>query len=129
MVRWGQDGLAFNQGLGFMQPPGSGQLILLHGGFVLPTWGMNNPRPGLTSLNPSSAPAGSGNFYLTATGANFVPGAVLPWNGSARTTKFVDAQHLSVAIPAADIGSPGNATLTVVNPGSAPSNGLMFTIH
>jgi hypothetical protein len=72
MVRWGQDGLAFNQGLGFMQPPGSGQLILLHGGFVLPTWGMNNPRPGLTSLNPPSAPAGSGNFYLTATGANFV---------------------------------------------------------
>jgi hypothetical protein len=129
MVRWGQDGLAFNQGLGYMQPPGSGQLILLHGGFVLSTWGMNNPTPSLISLNPSSAQAGGGNFYLTVTGSNFVPGAVLLWNGSARTTALVDAQHLSVAIPAADIASPGNATVTVENPGSTQSNGLTFTVQ
>ncbi len=129
LVRWGKDGLAFQEGLGFMQPPGSGRLILLRGAFVLPEWGTVNPTPGLTSVSPSSAQAGGGNFYLTATGSNFVPGAVLLWNGSERTTTYLDAMHLKVAIPAADIAKPGTATLTVVNPGSAPSGGISFPIQ
>ncbi len=129
LVRWGKDGLAFQEGLGFMQPPGSGRLILLRGAFVLPEWGTVNPTPGLTSVSPSSAQAGGGNFYLTATGSNFVPGAVLLWNGSERTTTYLDAMHLKVAIPAADIAKPGTATLTVVNPGSAPSGGISFQIQ
>jgi hypothetical protein len=78
---------------------------------------------------PSSAQAGGGNFYLTATGSNFVPGAVLLWNGSERTTTYLDVAHLKVAIPAADIARSGTATLTVVNPGSAPSGGFSFPIQ
>jgi uncharacterized repeat protein (TIGR01451 family) len=129
LVRWGKDGLAFQEGLGFMQPPGSGRLVLLRGAFVLPEWGTLNPTPGLTSVSPSSAQAGGGNFYLTATGSNFVPGAVLLWNGSERTTTYLDAAHLKVAIAAADIAKSGTATLTVVNPGSAPSGSILFTIQ
>jgi uncharacterized repeat protein (TIGR01451 family) len=129
IVRAGQDGLAFQVGDGSDEPPGSGQIVLLHGPFVLPEWATNNPTPTLSSLNPSSAQAGGGNFYLTAVGANFVPGAVVLWNGSARTTTYVDAQHLQAAIAAADIASPGTATVTVQNPGSAPSGGVQFTIN
>jgi trimeric autotransporter adhesin len=88
-----------------------------------------NPTPVLTSVSPSGAQSGGGNFYLTATGSSFVPGAVLLWNGSERTTAFIDSAHLKVAIPAADIASPGTATLTVVNPGSAPSGPVFFQIH
>jgi uncharacterized repeat protein (TIGR01451 family) len=129
MVRWGQDGLAFQAGDTPSDNPGEGQLFLLHGGFVLPEWGTSNPTPSLTSLSPSSRLRGSGNFYLTVTGSNFVPGAVGMWNGSARTTTYVDSQHLKAAIAAADINSPGTATVTVVNPNSAPSGGLTFTIN
>lgn len=129
LVRWGKDGLAFQEGLGFGQGPGSGRVILLRGPFVLPEWATTNPTPGLTSVSPSSAQAGGGNFYLSATGSNFVPGAVLLWNGSERTTTYLDAGHLRVAIPAADVASPGTATLRVVNPGSAPSGGIPFPIQ
>ena len=129
LVRWGKDGLAFQMGGGYFGGPGSGRLIFLRGPFVLPEWGTTNPTPELTSVMPSSAQAGGGNFYLTATGSNFVPGAVLLWNGSERTTTYLDVAHLKVAIPAADIARSGTATLTVVNPGSAPSGGFSFPIQ
>ncbi len=128
LIRWGKDGLAF-QTLDSTGSPGSGRVVLLRGPFVLSTWGSVNPVPGLNSVVPSSAKAGGGNFYLTAIGSNFVPGAVLRWNGSERTTTFMDSSHLKVAIAAADIASPGTATLTVVNPGSAASGGVTFTIQ
>ena len=128
IVRAGQDGLAFELGDGFDEPPDSGQIILVHGPFVLPEWMTNNPTPTLSSLKPSSAQAGGGNFYLTAVGGNFVPGAVVLWNGSARTTTYVDTQHVQAAI-AGDIASPGAVTVTVQNPGSAPSGGVNFTIN
>src|SRR6202030_525633 len=83
--------------------PGSGQIFLMRGPFVLPEWGTINPAPGLLSVSPSSATAGSGNLSVTVTGSNFVPGAVLTWNGAERTTSFVDSSHLTVAIPASDI--------------------------
>jgi hypothetical protein len=129
IVRAGQDGLAFQLGDGSQDPPGSGQIVLVHGPFVLPEWTTNNLTPTLTSLNPSSTQAGGGNFYLTAVGGNLVPGAIVLWNGSARTTTYVDAQHVQAAIAAADIASAGTATVTVQNPGSAPSGGVTFTIN
>ena len=43
-----------------------------------------NPIPGITSLNPSSANAGSGQFQLTVNGNGFVNGSVVRWNGSDR---------------------------------------------
>lgn len=129
IVRAGQDGLAFQLGDGSQDPPGSGQIVLMHGPFVLPEWMTSNPAPTLSSLHPSSTQAGGGNFYLTAVGGNFVPGAVVLWNGSARTTTYVDAQHVQAAIAAADIASPGTVTVTVQNPGSAPSGGVTFTIN
>ena len=127
LVRWGQDGLAF------LLPPqntaGTGQLILLRGPFVLPSWANQNPVPTLISSSPSSVAHGGGNFYLTVTGTNFVPGAVVLWNGAQRTSTYVSATKVRVAIPAADIVNPGTASLKAVNPGTTASNQISFTIN
>ena len=77
----------------------------------------------------SSTTAGGANFTLTIAGSNFVPGAVLVWNGAERTTTFVDASHLAAAIPAADVSKSGSATLAVNNPGASNSNTISFAIN
>ena len=64
--------------------------------------------PTLTALAPSSAAAGGPGFTLTVTGANFVSGATVRWNGSNRTTTFGSASQLTAAIPAADIRRRGD---------------------
>jgi trimeric autotransporter adhesin len=133
LLRWGRDGLAWhtsNNGAFGNSTPGSGQVFLMRSPFVLPQWGAVNPTPGLVSASPSSAAAGSGNLTLTITGSNFVPGAVLLWNGAERTTTFVDSSRLTTAIPASDLAKSGTtATLMVNNPGSSNSGSISFTIN
>ena len=67
-------------------------------------------------------------FTLTVTGSNFVSGASVRWNGSARTTTFVSASQLTATIAAADIAAAGTAQVTVANPDGSVSNALSFTI-
>jgi uncharacterized repeat protein (TIGR01451 family) len=89
-----------------------------------------NPVPVLTSLLPSTAAAGSGTFTLTVNGSSFVTGAVVNFNGNARTTSFVSATQLTAAILANDVASAGTPSVTVTNPspGGGTSNPLTFTI-
>jgi trimeric autotransporter adhesin len=101
----------------------------MRGPFVLPEWSTVNPTPGLVSASPSSVTVASGNLNLTVTGSNFVPGAVLTWNGAERSTTFVDSSHLTVAIPASDVSKAATATLAINNPGSNNSNSILFTIN
>jgi hypothetical protein len=94
------------------------------------TFTINNPVPTTTSLSPSSAPAGGVTFTLTVNGTNFVNGSTVRWNGSDRTTNFVDSMQLTAVIPATDITSAGVPLVTVFNPapGGGTSNGLPFFI-
>jgi trimeric autotransporter adhesin len=50
-------------------------------------------------------------------------------SGSYRTTKIIDATHVSVAIPASDLAQPGSATITAINPGAASSASLTISIN
>jgi hypothetical protein len=84
--------------------------------------------PVLTSLNPSTSTAGGPAFTLTVDGTNFVSNSTVRWNGSNRTTTFVNASQLTAAIPASDIASTGTASVTVANPGGSTSNALTFTV-
>jgi hypothetical protein len=132
LLRWGRDGLAWHSSMGGAfgnSTPGTGQIFLMRGPFVVPAWSAANPTPGLVSASPSSVAAGSGNLTLTIVGSNFVPGAALTWNGSERTTSFVDSSHLTAAIPASDVSKTGTATLAVNNPGSANSSSISFAIN
>ncbi len=92
---------------------------------------VNNPVPAITTLSPSTASAGGAGFTLTVNGSNLVNGAVVRWNGAARTTTFVSTSQLTAAILAADIATAGTPTsVTVFNPApvGGTSNALTFTI-
>jgi uncharacterized repeat protein (TIGR01451 family) len=125
-TRWGQDGLAYL--VPSPNPSSQVQIFLLRGPFVLPAEGVANSAPTLSGTATTPA-KGSGNQYLTVTGSGFLPGATVLWAGSARTTSYVDAQHLSVAIAAADVQSAATITLTAQNPGSAASNALNLKVQ
>ena len=89
-----------------------------------------NPVPTLTSISPSRAMAGGGDFALTVMGSDFVLGSVVGWNASDRTTTFVDSGELQASIPASDIAVGGTAEITVFNPapGGGPSGSVAFSI-
>ncbi|MFM7016179.1 MAG: hypothetical protein ACKOX3_07625 [Bacteroidota bacterium] len=92
---------------------------------------LNYPSPTLTSINPTSTNAAGSSFTLTVTGSNFYNTSVVNWNGSARTTTYVNSTTLTAAITAADIATAGTATVTVTNttPGGGTSSGQTFTIN
>ena len=127
-TRFGQDGLAYivPTTTGSSQQP---QIFLLRGPFVLPAEATTNTAPSLTSSSLSTIALGSGNQYLTITGTGFIPGAVVLWNGSPRTTTFIDNAHLQVAIAAADVSSAATITVASQNPGSGTSNTLSITVQ
>jgi len=90
-----------------------------------------NPKPTLTSISPTSAPVGSAEFTLTATGSNFMSSSVVKWGGSNRTTTFVSATQLTATIPATDLTTGGTVQVTVFNPspGGGTSAGKTFSIE
>ncbi len=129
MLRYGQDGLALLYSDSFGVTPTVSGLILLRGPFVAPLELSTNPAAVLTSSSATTIAHGSGNTMLTLTGSNFLPGVAVTWNGAYRTTTIVDATHVSVAIPASDLTSAGNATLVATNPGAPGSATLSITIN
>jgi hypothetical protein len=92
---------------------------------------INNPLPVIDALHPSSATAGEADFTLTVEGTNFVTGSVVRWNGANRWTTFVRGTQLMATITAADIATPGTASVTVFTPapGGGTSNARTFTIE
>jgi hypothetical protein len=100
-------------------------------GTVYDNWALNlqrastpNPVPSLTSLSPSSATAGGPGFTMTVTGASFVSGSAVRWNGANHPTTYVRSTQLQATIPASDVVSAGTAQVTVFtpSPGGGTSN-------
>jgi hypothetical protein len=94
--------------------------------------------PAIQELVPDNIKAGSAGFTLTVNGSHFANGAVVYWNGSARTTMFALPGQITAAISAADIANPGTASVMVKNPGGTgiymnqpgpQSNTLTFTVE
>src|SRR5438132_591742 len=82
-----------------------------------------NPVPTINGpVSPQAVVPGSGAFTLTVRGAGFVPGAVVNWNGAARTTTFISAGELQAQILASDVALAGGSLVTVTNP--PPGGGL-----
>lgn len=126
--RWGTDGFAFVVG-DFVPVSSSGQVILFRSS-IAHSASSANPVPVISALNTSTVTAGGPAFVLGVQGSGFVPGSVLQWNGSPRSTNFVGTTQLSADIPASDIAQPGTALITVVNsaPGGGASSSLTLTI-
>jgi len=98
---------------------------------------LGQSAPVISGLSPSSVIAGSAGFTVTVAGANFfaatsgltvIPGSVVLWNGSPRSTGFVSSTVLQASVSANDVASPGTAIVTVANPGGAISNAVNFAI-
>jgi hypothetical protein len=80
------------------------------------------------TLVPTAVSPGSGGFVLKVSGTGFVSGATVDFNGAPLMTTFVDSEHLSAVVPAADVATAGTASVTVVNAGSARSNVVYFQV-
>jgi len=79
----------------------------------------------LNLLTPAAKTAGGPAFTLTVSGAGFVSGSTLQWNGSNRPTEIVTFTELTAAISAADITTAGIFSVRVVSPG--PNDGNNFS--
>jgi hypothetical protein len=91
-----------------------------------------NPVPLINApLLPTAVVPGSAGFSLTVNGTGFVPGSVVTWNGSSRTTMLVNSSQLTASILAADVISASTASIAVVSPapGGGTSNVLFFPIN
>jgi hypothetical protein len=86
------------------------------------------PGPPITSLLPDSADAGDPGFLLSVIGSDFVDGAVVRWDGSARPTTFISSSELQADIATADLAAGKTVQVTVRNPNGGISNALAFTI-
>jgi hypothetical protein len=78
------------------------------------------------------APGGPvSTFALTVNGTGFVPGSKVNWNGSPRTTAYVNGSRLIAFILSSDIARPSTASITVMSPapGGGTSNTLFLPIH
>ena len=91
----------------------------------------SNPLPVLASMNPQQADQGSSGFTLIITGTDFVPGAIVQWNGSDRTTAFISSSELQATILDSDLQSSGIVSVTAINPapGGGVSNSLDFIVN
>jgi uncharacterized protein (TIGR03437 family) len=92
------------------------------------TFTVGTPVPALSSLSPTSSPAGAGGFTLTVAGTGFVPASIVLWNGSPLTTTFVTSSQLTADVPAWLLATPGLANVTVSTPGVSSPNAATFTI-
>lgn len=98
---------------------------------IEPTGPSGNPVPFLNqSFAPTAVSPGSPGFTLNVSGTGFVSGATVNFNRAPLTTTFVDAEHLTAMVLAANIANAGTAVVAVVNPGPAggESNVVFFQV-
>jgi len=93
-----------------------------------------NPVPQVVGpVKPQAVAPGSSEFTLTVYGANFVSGAVVTWNGDARSTTFISARELQAQILVSDVAKPTAGYITVTNPppggGVSSSSYSLVEVH
>lgn len=87
---------------------------------------ITTPTPIISSLQPTTVPAGSAGFTLYITGSSFIPQSSVTVNGSNRTASVVNSTQIQVAMQATDVVTAGQVQIDVINPpgpASAPGGG------
>jgi len=85
-----------------------------------------NPTPTITSLNPTSAKAGTQSLSLAVTGTGFLSNSDVTISGNGRAVTFVSASQLLVQLTASDLSTPGTYPVVVTNP--APGGGASLAV-
>jgi hypothetical protein len=83
--------------------------------------------PVINTLLPAVVMAGDTGFTLTLMGSGFTGDAIVQWNGTALSTRFVKDEELTAAVPTVLIANPGSVSITVMIDGTA-SPAVVFTI-
>src|SRR6185437_96995 len=68
----------------------------------------------ITSISPTSIPAGESDLKLTVLGTGFQSSSVVQANGASLSTQFVSATELTAVIPAADMTSGAVLNISVL---------------
>jgi hypothetical protein len=91
----------------------------------------NNPQPAITSLSPSSVPAGSSPLTLTINGSGFIASSTVTFNGVSHAARFVNSGQLTITLAASDLAAAGSLAVVVSNPapGGGSSNAAAFTVQ
>jgi uncharacterized protein (TIGR03437 family) len=86
-------------------------------------------NPTLSSLSPTSVPAGGPAFTLTVNGGGFNGATTVVWNGTTLPTTFVNSSQVTVSVAANLIASPGSALVQLVMPlgGLQPTKNFLIT--
>jgi trimeric autotransporter adhesin len=84
--------------------------------------------PTLSSIDPTSVAAGSGDFTLTATGTNFDGGTTILWGGIALPTTVSSSTQLRAKIAATQIAAAGAVSIRVMKSDSTTSGAITLTI-
>ena len=99
---------------------------------VLPKTG---PAPEIRSIHPDTTVAGkgfnvqpNGISAMGMTGANFLPGAKILFNGKELETSFGGLDQLGVIVPSTEFAKPGKIKITVKNPDGKLSLAKDFTV-
>ena len=74
------------------------------------------PNLSLSSLSPTTVPAGNGAFTLTVVGNGFSTASAIAWNGAPLPTTYVSVTLLTASVTAAQVATVGTVPVTVVNP-------------
>jgi hypothetical protein len=90
--------------------------------------------PIVTSMNPSTAYAGTAGLLLNLTGSGFVSQSTVFVNNSNRTTTYISSTALQANLDSSDLLTPGAVSIKVVNPqpgggGSTPVSLKVLTAN
>jgi len=87
-----------------------------------------NSTATISAISPTTTEWNSAAFTLTVTGSGFDQNSVGQWNGSPRSTTYVNSSQLSVSIPATDTLQAGTDEVTVTGGSGQTSNAMPFVI-
>ena len=85
--------------------------------------------PVVVSVSPNSVAAGAADTEITVYGTGFTSNSVVQWNGTPLETYAYYSTELYATVPAADLTTPGAASVTVSTPTSFPSVSNAVTLE
>jgi len=84
--------------------------------------------PNLTQLSPASIPVRSSVVTIVFTGSNFLNGAVVLWNGAARTAQWISSTELRLTLGPSQLLTEDTVQVAVRNPDGGETGMLAFVI-
>jgi len=83
----------------------------------------------IATLDPASVVEDSSAFTLSVHGTGFTPTSSILWNGEEQSTSYLQADHLSMDVPAEYVAHSRRVTITVYDPASGESsNAVIFPV-